>query len=258
MLPNLYWATITLDPLTIQVWGLWVALGMSAAIWVAQWLAKQRGLQASVILDASFWIILASLIGARLWFVATEWQLFTGGNWWHIFMFWEGGMAMTGGLVGGTLAGIIFFRHKKVSAWRYTELFLFALPLGEAIGRLGCFFIFDHPGTVTNFWLGEVYYGDGLVRHNHGLYLAISGALLFAGFMWLAWHRNMQRFIQPPFFITLYLLWSGAVRLVLDNWRVADSEFGGLTAAQWAGLVMIVAALVMFGQRQNIRKRYLQ
>ncbi len=253
MLPNLYWSSIPLGPFTIQVWGLCVALGMGVAIWAAQRLAKQRGLDPAIILDGSFWVILVSLVGARGWFVVTEWQLFTN-DLLGVVRFWEGGMAMTGGLVGGIVAGIVFLNYKRVNVWKYLDLFIFALPLGETIGRLGCFFIFDHPGTPTSFWLGEVYYVDGIVRHNHGLYLVISGLLLFTLFYWL----TKKTTAQPPTLIILYLFWSGAARLILDTWRIADTRFAGLTAAQWAGIAMIIVAVGLFGQRQNIRKYYIK
>jgi phosphatidylglycerol:prolipoprotein diacylglycerol transferase len=252
MLPDLQWASISLGPLTIQVWGLFVALGMATALVVARQFAKMRQLDPVIVVDAAFWIILAALIGSRLFFVATEWAIFAA-NPIDILKIWHGGMSVSGGFIGSVIAAVIYFRYKKVSAWEYAEVIVYALPLGLFIGRLGCFFIFDHPGTETNFFLGEVYYLDGVVRHNHGLYLSLSGLLLFSLFTYFRFKTKPQ----APYFVTGFLVWDGIVRLWLDNYRISDAEFWGLTAAQWMGLVSIIAGLAIFGQRQNIRKHFL-
>ncbi len=254
MLPDLHWATIQLGPIVIQVWGLFVALGIVTAIIAAKEFAQRRSLETPVVVDGAFWIVLAAMLGSRLWYVATEWQFYVG-HWIDALKIWQGGMSMSGGLVGAVIAALIYFRYKKVSFWDYAEVMVYALPLGMAIGRLGCFFIFDHPGVETDFFLGERYYLDGLVRHNHGLYLAIDGLVLFLVFAILRWRTKNQT--KPPYFVTLFLIWEGTVRLVLDNLRINDSQWLSLTAAQWLGIVMIISGLAIFGTRQIIRKKYL-
>lgn len=252
MLPDLAWMIIPIGPIHIQVWGLFVALGILVALLVAKQFARQRQLNEQWIVDGAFWIVLFALLSSRVWYVLTEWQQFAG-RMLDVLKVWQGGMSFSGGLLGAAVAGFIYFHYKKVKVLEYVDILLYVLPLGLAIGRLGCFFIFDHPGTVTDFWLGEVYYLDGLVRHNHGLYLAIDGAVLFALFTYLRFKAK----IKAPYFLTIYLLWEGIVRLWLDSDRINDSQWYGLTAAQWLGIVMIILGLVVFGTRQNIRKRYL-
>ena len=252
MLPNLHWAIIPIGPFTLQVWGMFVALGIIVGLLVAKRYAVERKLNPQYIIDGGFWIVLTALVSSRVWFVATEWHLFAG-RLVDALKIWEGGMSVSGGLLGGIIATFVYFKRKRVNILEYVDVLAYALPAGLAIGRVGWFFIFDHPGTVTDFFLGEVYYLDGLVRHNHGLYLVIDGALLFALFTYLRFKAK----IQPPYFLTLFLLWHGTVRLVLDNWRINDSEWWGLTSAQWFGIVFIIAGLIIFGTRQNIRKRYL-
>lgn len=249
MIPNLYWSSIHLGPLTLQVWGIFVALGIGAAMYVSKRYADSLKLKGEVVVDASFWIILGSLLGSRIFFIITEWQYFAS-DLVGIFRVWEGGLSVSGGFIGAVIAGIVYFRRRNISIWRYAEVMVYGLPLGLAIGRLGCFFIFDHPGSVTTFFLGEVYYGDGLVHHNHGLYLVLSASLMFMLFIWLRYKGKPQ----APYFISIFLIWDGTFRLIADSDRILDSQYGGLTAAQWIGMVMIISGLVIFGQRQNIRK----
>ena len=250
MLPNLHWSIIQIGPLTLQVWGLFVALGIMVGLLVAKHYAIERKLNPQYIIDGGFWIVFTALVASRVWFVATEWHLFAG-RIIDALKIWEGGMSVSGGLLGGLVATYIYFKRKRVKILEYADVLAFALPVGLAIGRLGCFFIFDHPGVETDFFLGEVYYLDGLVRHNHGLYLVIDGAILFGLFSYLRFKAKPK----PPYFLTIFLIWHGAIRLWLDNYRIIDSEWYGLTSAQWLGMVFIVAGLIIFGTRQNIRKR---
>lgn len=250
MIPDLHWAIILVGPLTIQVWGLFVALGIITAMLFAKREAVRRGLAANNIIDLTFWIILAAMLGSRLFFVFTELALFTN-DWLGIFKVWDGGMSISGGFFGSVVAAYIFIKIKKLSFWEYADTIVLFLPLGLFIGRLGCFFIFDHPGSETTFFLGEEYYFDGLIRHNHGLYLSLNGLIMFGVF----WLLNKKYAPKTPFFSILFLVWYGAIRLVLDFDRTLDSQFFSLTAAQFFGIGMMVLALVLFGQRQNIRKK---
>lgn len=250
MIPDLHWSVISLGPINVQVWGLFVATGIGVAIYVAKRFAEQRTLKSELVVDAAFWIIIGSLLGARLFFVLTELSLFAG-DWLGVLRFWEGGMSVSGGFLGAAIAGYWFFRSKNVSFWQYADTIVFALPLGLAIGRLGCFFIFDHPGSVTTFFLGEVYYGDGLVRHNHGLYLALNGAVLFVVFMLLRYKYKLQ----APLYIVLFLIWDGSFRLLTDSDRILDSAFFGLTAAQYMGMLSIAAGIALLWRHKALKHR---
>lgn len=242
MLPNLAWHTISIGPITLQVWGLFVALGILAAALFAKRFAEQRKLSGEAVIDLAFWAVLSAFAGSRIFFVITEWQLFTTNNWSDAFKIWDGGMSISGGFIGAVIAGVIYARVKHISFWQYADTITYALPLGLGIGRIGCFFIFDHPGSVTHFFLGEVYYGDGLVHHNHGLYLAISGWMLLGVFTFIKRKFNPK----PPFFVGIFLIWDGLVRILLDFDRILDSRFAGLTAAQWIGAISIIGGTAIY------------
>lgn len=250
MLPDLSWHTIPIGPISLQVWGLFVALGILAATLLAKRVAQQRGLNGEVVVDVAFWTVVSAFIGSRIFFVVTEWSLFAN-DFAEIFKIWDGGMSISGGFIGAVLAGVIYLRHKKLSFWQYADAIVYALPLGLGIGRLGCFFIFDHPGSVTSFVLGEVYYADGLVHHNHGLYLSISGFVLFGLFTLIK--RLRRDGLQSVSTVGIFLLWDGFVRIILDFDRILDSHFLGLTAAQWVGVVSVLIGLSLtFSKKKGI------
>lgn len=246
MMPYFQWTQFMIGPIPIQVWGLCVALGMLAALQIARWTAKQRELSTQHIIDMGFWIILMSLLGSRVLYVLSEFQYYSG-QLVDIFKIWEGGMSISGGYIGALIAAAWYTRKHTLSFLEYGEAYVFGLPVGLFIGRLGCFFIFDHPGRPTSFFLGQVY-ADGIVRHNHGLYLSIQG-LCIAILFFILWKRRPVRI--PGFYLILFLLLYGISRFILDFWRAvdlvnADSRFFGLTAAQYLSIFMVAASVVVW------------
>lgn len=234
MIPYFEWKTIALGPVTLQVWGLMVALGFATGALAAQWMAKRRGDDPSVILDLTAWMVLAGMIGGRLGHVFFYEFPFYAAYPKEIFAFWHGGFSMFGGLIACVAVGLWLLRKKGVNVWRYADTAAFGLPFGIMIGRIGCFLIHDHPGTATDFALG-VQYPDGVVRHDHGLYEVINGALMALTFLLIA---KLHRKHPPGLFLSIFALWYGAFRFVTDFWRAIDTRYFGLTPGQYFGLIL--------------------
>lgn len=240
MLPFIQWTQFHIGPVPIQVWGLFVALGIALGLWVSVRVARARSLNTDAVMDIGLWSIASALIGARLFYALTEWQEYSG-HWIDALRVWEGGMSITGGFLGALVGALVTMKLKKLSYLDYSDAIIVGLPVGLWIGRLGCFFIFDHPGTPTQFILGQLYL-DGVVRHNHGLYLSLNGLVLSIIFYWCWKHRER---LFNGFFLVFFLLWYGVVRFLLDFLRASDlgysdSRFFGLTAAQYGAMAMVV------------------
>lgn len=256
MIPYFQWHTIYIGVVPVQVWGLMVALGIACGLLLSVWAAKRRGLDAQIVADAAFWVIIAALLGGRLVYVLSEIDRYVGAPA-DIVKLWEGGMSISGGFIGALVAAWLYFRYKKIDFWSYADVMIFGLPLGLFIGRLGCFFIFDHPGKPTRFFLGQEYI-DGIVRHNHGLYLSLNGLLLTVLFL-LLWRRLQHA--TSGWFVVLFLCIYGSVRFVLDFFRAtdlaySDSRFIGLTVAQWLSIVMVAAGIAAWYYVVHTRKEH--
>lgn len=240
MIPYFQFAHISLGPITIQVWGLMVALGILAATWLAAKKAKERKQDERLIWDVSVWAIVGAFLGARLMHVVYEPQVYLQDPI-EFFRVWHGGLSIMGGFLGAIFAGIWFLRKKHVDVWAYADTAVFGLPLGLFIGRIGCFLIHDHPGTLTDFVLA-VKYPDG-PRHDHGLYLSLNGLVLLLVFFWLSYRKA-----KTGTYIVVFLIWYGVVRFYLDFFRatngtIVDTRYGDLTPAQYLSLVMIGAGV---------------
>lgn len=235
MIPYIEWRTIELGPLTLQVWGLFVALGFFVGAVAAAWLAKRRGHDPKVVYDLVPWLVFAGMIGGRLGHVLFYDLPYYLEHPLEIFALWHGGLSVFGGLIACTLVGVWYMRRHQIDVWQYSDILIFGLPFGKAIGRIGCFLIHDHPGTATDFFLG-VQYPDGVVRHDHGFYLSLNACLMAAVFLWLA--RKPRPFGT---YIAIFCIWYGIVRFILDFYRAADVRYLGLTPAQYlCGVLLMI------------------
>lgn len=245
MIPFFQYNQILLGPVTIQVWGLMVALGIIAATFVMRFLSKKYFLSYELLLDLEIWILISAFVFARLFHVVfynLDYYLI---NPIDIFKLWQGGASSLGGFFGAVLA-IWFFMRKRAITWEqflpYADVAALSLWLGWGIGRLGCFFIHDHPGTLSSF-VGAVNFPGG-ARHDLGLYESIVGFVLFIVFGLL-----FRKLVKKQW--GLVTVWScifyAITRFFLDFLRVsgvpgADNRYAHLTPAQW-GMIVIVLAL---------------
>ena len=114
------------------------------AVLVAAWVMQRRwarlGGFAGTIVPIGFWAVVAGLVGARLYSVATSWQQDTGGNFVQIFEIWNGGLGIWGGVSGGVLGGWLRARRMHVPLPPLLDVVAPALPLAQAIGRWGNYF----------------------------------------------------------------------------------------------------------------------
>jgi phosphatidylglycerol---prolipoprotein diacylglyceryl transferase len=126
-----------LGAFTVPSYGVLVTLGFVAAICLAMKLASERGLPGDAFLEAANYILFAGIAGSRLLFVALNWKLFQAQPQ-HIAAFWEGGMSFHGGIIAGTIAGLLFMRSHKLPLLAMLDAAAPAITLGYVIGRIGC------------------------------------------------------------------------------------------------------------------------
>jgi len=230
-----------------------VALGFLVGTLMAGWMAKRRGLKVETIYDIAPWLAIAGMVGGRLGHVLFYEPAYFLQNPLEIFAIWHGGLSVYGGIFACIAVGLLYLKHKKANVFAYSDVLVFGLPFGKIFGRIGCFLIHDHPGTLTDFVLG-VKYSDTEVRHDLGLYLAITAFFLSLLFMWLARKdRSMGTYI------VVFALWYGVARFCLDFLRVVDVRYFGLTPGQYFSLVLVIfgsaMALWITNKAKKLRSR---
>jgi len=149
---GLVWMKGLLDQeirLPLHAYGLLIATGFIAGIWLAQREARRRGQDAERLADLAFWILLAALAGSRVYFILVNWGDYFGpgrfmantplGRIPRILAVWEGGLVFYGGLIGATLVAWLYMKRHRMPFLAYADTMIPSVAIGHFFGRLGCF-----------------------------------------------------------------------------------------------------------------------
>ncbi|AFY47679.1 prolipoprotein diacylglyceryl transferase [Nostoc sp. PCC 7524] len=140
---------VEIGPITIRWYGLLIACAVLIGVSLSQYLAKRRNVNPELLSDLSIWLVISAIPAARLYYVLFEWSEYAQ-NPGRIIAIWQGGIAIHGAIIGGTLATLIFAKLKRISFWQLADLVAPSLILGQAIGRWGNFFNSEAFGRPTN------------------------------------------------------------------------------------------------------------
>ena len=135
--------------LPLHTYGLLIAGAFLVGIWLAQREARRRGQDPERIADLSFWILVAALVGSRVYFILVNWGDYFGsgralvstpfGRIPRLLAVWEGGLVFYGGFLL-TFAGFWWYTRRR--GWRFADIGDYCAAggmLGLSVGRWGCF-----------------------------------------------------------------------------------------------------------------------
>jgi prolipoprotein diacylglyceryl transferase len=187
--------SINIGGLELRAYGLAIALGVIAAVWIARRRWAARGGDPDDISRIALWAVLAGLIGARLYHVLTDLDRFEG-RWLHVFAIWEGGLGIPGGLIAGVGTGAFIAHRRGLPVAELLDVVAPALPVAQAVGRLGNWFNQELFGRPTDLpWGLEIDpqhrpagYLDVATFHPTFLYEALWNLALAGGLV--LWERH--------------------------------------------------------------------
>lgn len=118
------------------MYGIIISLSILICLIIAEKVARRDGHDVKIVWGASFWMILAGVIGARLYHVIDYRHVYLA-NPWMILQIWNGGLGIIGGIIFGAVALFIYLKIKKQDVTYWLNLGAFTVPLGQALGRWG-------------------------------------------------------------------------------------------------------------------------
>ena len=235
----------------IRAYGVMLALAIISGASVAYFLLKKdgRGWHEHIV-DFSITVAISGLIGARLWDVFFfDWHYY-GNHLLEIPFVWQGGMAIQGGVVLGTLAGYWYLRKHNIDFWAFADIFAPALILAQSVGRMANLFNGDAFGHPTGGNFGILYPESTLAYRTYGNQplwpaeiwegqidiLIFVILLLFSSFK----HAKGQVFV-------LYAILYSAARFCLEFLRGDYVNLTmGLKSAQMTSLIIMIVGICLF------------
>lgn len=258
-------------PITVHAFGAIVAVALIVGWKMAVARCRTKGLDPEIFEDLLLYVVLSGFVVAHLYSVLAYFPREAMKDPLLLLKFWED-ISSFGGFVGGLLGLWLFFRFKArdvgaADRWRYLDAIAYVFPFAWAIGRVACTVAHDHPGTVTTFPLGislkppeaqayiSFFYQEAgrlaelppraelarMAFHDLGWY-----EFLYMTFLMVPAFLVLDRKPRPaPFFLVVFPLFYVPARFFLDFLRISDARYFGLTPAQYAGIAVFLAAVIL-------------
>ncbi len=257
--------------LTIAWYGVIVALGVVAGLLLARHLAKQSKQDPEIYTDYLIYALIFALIGARIYYVAFEWDNYKD-NPISILNFREGGLAIYGGVIGAIATALVYCKIKKYSFLELMDTAMPGLVLGQAIGRWGNFFNQEAFGTYTDNIFAmrlnietAAYTTSDLLKHvvikNGVKYIQVHPTFLYESFgclvilviLLLVFKR--RKFKGQTLF--LYMIGYGVLRAYLETLRTDQLLIWNTTfpVSVLTSIIFAVAGVILsfvFARREKI------
>lgn len=262
VIPYTTFPTIELGPIHLRTFGVMVGLGVLLGAWIAGRYVEERGnIPREVTYRMATRLVIAGVIGARITWDLSHWEEIDSPL--DLIAVWQGGLQFSGGFLGAIVFGIPFFRQfSRRARWISLDGFAYGLSIGLAIGRIGCYSVGEHFGSLSNFALavrfdggsvrepelGDVRLLPGMTFHNTALYELLYLLVLFLGLSVL-----IRRRARPGTIMGVFCLYYGTARFLSDFLRVNDEQVLGLTGAQYLmGSIALASLWILFRVRRQL------
>ena len=232
--------------LNIAWYGVIIACGLLLGISLAVTRAKNRGWKSDLVLDFILLAVPLAVVGARLYYVAFEWENYAQ-NLGDIFAINKGGLAIYGGVIGGFLAAFLFTRAAKFPFLKLIDLVIPSLILGQAIGRWGNFINQEAFGAlVTN---------PGLQFFPFAVYIDALGEWHQATFFYESFCNCILLTVtllagrkrpKDGTLLGIYFVGYGLIRAVVEGFRT-DSLYltGGIRVSQLLSALLVLTGILL-------------
>ncbi len=241
--------------LRLKWYGLLIASAVLIGVNLSMRLARARQVDPETIADLAIWLVLGAIPSARLYYVAFQWPTYAP----HpvqIFKIWEGGIAIYGAIIGGTLAAIVFAKIKQIPFWQLADICAPSVALGQAIGRWGNFFNSEAYGSRTDLPWGVYIPKEAGYFHPTFLYESLWNLMVFALLMWLFVNDARHHRLKTGSIFLVYLIAYGVGRLWIEELRTDSLWLGMLRISQVVSLVGItigsIGLLWLYVRRRNL------
>jgi phosphatidylglycerol:prolipoprotein diacylglycerol transferase len=271
--------------LPLHSYGLLIASAFLVGIWLAQREARRRGQDAERLSDLAFWILVAALVGSRVYFILVNLDDYFGaralvttpfGRIPRLLAFWEGGLVFYGGFIGAALTAWWYMRRARMPFLAHADTLIPSVAFGHFLGRLGCFaagccwgdLAHGHLPWAARFPAESLAYQTFSGRSHPEQFLApdrmttlpLHPVQLYESFGELAIFLVLVLLVRPRKsfhgqVLATWLLLYAVLRTVVELFR-GDVERGvwlGVGAGQWTSIVIFAVGVAIWAKARGAR-----
>lgn len=255
---NIYWYSII------------IAAGFLLAVAYGLWRAPRFSMDPDVITDAIFVVVPSAIVGTRAYYVIFNPSVCFNPDGSFSFLnmiaFWDGGLAIYGGVIATVISALIFCKVRKVDFWSGMDITVYGLLIGQMIGRWGNFVNVEAYGSVTDLpWrmcsesIASELWRKGLLESQEMYQSILDGTLgvhptflyesmwNLLGFILLVLLAKKGRKFNGQMFLS-YVIWYGLGRTAIEGLRTDSLYFFGtpIRSSQMVGIVSALAAIGLY------------
>lgn len=235
----------------IRWYSILILLGIIIGYEYVNYEAKKFKAPKDFMFNLTFWCVVFGLIGARLYYVVFNWQLYSH-DVLSILRFWEGGLAIHGGLLFGFITMYVYARKYNVKLIKLTDIAAPAIIFAQALGRWGNFFNSEAHGpattlaTLKSHKIVPQFVIDGM--NINGIYYEPT---FYYEFLWciigfiIAIVIKCNKKTKTGTITGFYLIWYSVGRFFIESLRTDSLMLGGFKMAQIVSVVLFVIGLII-------------
>lgn len=211
---------------------------------------KKQNMSMTKISDMIFFSLIFGIIGARIYYVLFNISYYKN-DLLSIFKFWEGGLAIHGGIIAGTIYIIIYTKKHSLNTLKIFDIFAPGIIIGQAIGRWGNFFNSEAHGPITtlehlkNQHIPQFVINGMQINNQYYIPTFYYESLwCLAGLILILIIRRLSK-IKNGQIVSIYLIWYGIGRFIIESLRTDSLMLNTLKQAQIISVLMIIVGIIL-------------
>ena len=235
----------------ISWYSVFILLGLFVGGTLLIWEARKFRINEEFLSNLIFWTSIISIIGARLYYVAFNWDYY-GANTMDILRIWEGGLAIHGAILFGFIFICFYTMKYKVKLVRILDIIAPSLIIGQAIGRWGNFFNQEAFGSeVTRGFLEGLHIPEFIIEGMNigGIYyhptFFYESLWCLLGFIILLFVRRFYKYLKNGQLTGLYFMWYSFGRFFIEGLRTDSLMIGEFKVAQLVSIGLFIIGFII-------------
>ena len=251
-------------PFALRYYGLFIALGIAIGTWVTGRELVRKGYDGALALDSLFFLVPLGFVGARIYHLVTDWELYSSDPFPAVFAVWNGGLGIYGAVIGGFLGVLLFGWYRNIGPLTFADAAAPGLILAQAIGRWGNYFnqeLFGRPSNLP--WAIRIAsenrpagFANAETFHPTFLYESIWNFLVFLALLWIA--RRFADRLKAGDMVLIYVSLYSVGRFFVESLRI-DPAFiigGSIRGNLFVSSVLALGfALILFLRHAGTKRK---